>query len=232
MTYPTRYRPANPLRAAQHGSRLRPRLLGSPGSTWRLRAPSRHRKPDPQLALRGAAAPFPVRRRGHHQRDRRGPAHQLLLRPDRPAQEEGRQAARLRHRVDAGPHRGEQAHQPDPRPRGALAAGRLRRASRRPPPGCSTTGPTPTASGSSSSARSRRWRPPSTSPRWPASTATPGSRTSSARPTTRRTPACRASPFKMATGSRQDRRHGHAHRLAGAQQAAPTRRTPASPTPS
>ena len=31
---------------------------------------------------------------------------------------------------------------------------------------------------------------------------------------------------------RQDRRHGHAHRLADAQQAAPTRRTPASPTPS
>ena len=38
--------------------------------------------------------------------------------------------------------------------------------------------------------------------------------------------------FKMATGTRQDRGHGHAHRLAHAQQAAPTRRMPASPTPS
>ena len=52
----------------------------------------------------------------------------------------------------------------------------------------------------SSSARSRRWKRPSISPRWRGSTAMPGSRTLSARPTMTPTLAA-AIAFKMATGS-------------------------------
>ena len=54
----------------------------------------------------------------------------------------------------------------------------------------------PDASESSSSARSRPSKPSSTSPRSPGNSATPGSRTASARPTTPPTPACRASPSR------------------------------------
>ena len=42
-----------------------------------------------------------------------GPPQQLLLHPDRPPEEEGK-AARLRHRMDAGPDRGKQERQPHP----------------------------------------------------------------------------------------------------------------------
>jgi len=59
-----------------------------------------------------------------------------------------------------------------------------------------STGPTPSASTGSSSARSKRSRPPSTSPKSRQSSATTGSPTSCARPTPRRTPISTASPSR------------------------------------
>ncbi len=168
----------------------------------------------------GADAPLPLHRRGHHQRDRRRPPHQLLLRPHRQARRRRAQAARLRHRVDQGPHRGEQVHQPDPRPRRALAARAATSASRRPPRRLLAYWTDPDREqqalllpdrGPGDRHLPHRGRR--------ASTATPGSRTRSARRTTRPTPALPRIAFKMATGSRQDGRHGHAHRLAHAEQA-------------
>ena len=103
------------------------------------------------------------------------------------------QATELRHRMDPGPHRREQAGQPNPPPRQHLARGRLRRCHPdHRPPDCilDRSGP---ATRNSSFARSRLWTPPSTLPRSPENTVTPGSRTTCATPTTRPIPACHGS---------------------------------------
>ena len=106
------------------------------------RCPSSHREPDPQLAVRGADAAFPFDDDGHHRRDRRRPpAVSSYFVPIPAAKKKGKQLE-LRDRVDAGPHRGEQAHQPDPRAAWATGATAATSASRRRHGGCWTTGPT------------------------------------------------------------------------------------------
>ena len=123
------------------------------------------REPGHQLALRRADPPLPLHRRGHHQRDRRRPPDQLLLRPHRPAPEEGRQAASFDTEWTQDRIEENKLINQIRAPRRPVAAGRLSSASRPPRAACWPTGPTPTARRSSSSARSRPWRPPSTSPR-------------------------------------------------------------------
>ncbi len=139
------------------------------------------------------------------------------------AQARRRRAAQLvvRHRVDAGPDRGEQARST----RSASGSpiwrqGRLRRASRRPPRGCSHYWTDPDREKQLFFCQIEALETaiyltevaPQVRRRLDRERAPRGER--------RRQP--RALPriaFKMATGSRQDRRHGDAHRLAGAQQA-------------
>ena len=112
---------------------------------------------------------------------------------------------------------------------GARAATRRHPDDRR---ACSTTGPTPSARRSCSSARSRRSRRPSTSPRPPRSTATPGSRTSFATANDYVEPRLdRAwrSRWPPAPARRSSWRCSSPGRRSTS---SPTRRTPASPTPS
>ena len=124
---------------------------------------------------------------GHHRRDRRGAGAQRRTSSRSPQPEEEGQAAapstpsgratassendvinRIRERVDRWRQR------------------RLRRRHADDPPAARVLDAIRTASGSCSSARSRRSRPRSTSPRSPRSTATPGSRTSCATTNERR----------------------------------------------
>src|SRR5438067_1019706 len=69
---------------------LRTRSLAPDGTR-----PDRHREPHTELALRGAESAFPVRRRGHHRRDGRGPPRLLVLHAD-PQGQAPRRTARLR----------------------------------------------------------------------------------------------------------------------------------------
>ena len=144
----------------------------------------------------------------------------------------GAKQLQFRHGVDPGPHRGKQARQPHPPPRRAVAQGRLRRrdADHR-TLDCLLDRPRPREEALLLPDRSPRNRS-STSPRSPRNTATPGSRTTIREANDTSNPGLPRARLQDGDRLRQDRRHGHAHRLADAQQAAPTRRTPASPTPS
>ena len=95
-------------------------------SGTRTYEPSCHRKPSHQFAFRRADPPFQVYRRGHHRRDRRRPPAQFVFRAYRQAKEEGVQTASVRHGMDAGPHRRKQTRQRYPSPRRVMAQGRLR----------------------------------------------------------------------------------------------------------
>ena len=85
--------------------------------------------------------------------------------------------------------------------------------------GCSPTGRTPTARRSSSSARSKPSKRPSTSPRWPGSYGDAWIENALREANEHVEP--RPAPHRLQDGHRlrQDRGHGHAHRLADAQQA-------------
>ena len=160
-----------------------------------------HREPDPQLAVRRADAPLQVRRRRHHQRDRRRPPDQLVLRPDR---QRRRRRASSSCSTPSGRRtasRRTSSSTASAQRVGAVAPGRLRRrhADHRPPAGvldrsrpreAAVLLPDRSARNGDLHHRGRA-----------ESTATPGSRTTCARRTTRRTPACRAWRFKMATGT-------------------------------
>ena len=210
----------------QRASRRLRQYPSPPGLAARrraLRGRRRHREPDPQLALREPDAALQVRRRRHHQRDRRqagGPAATSSRSP-RPKQggeqltfdtewtadrlEENDDVNRIRSRVALWRRRRLAGHHArDPR--------LLEHWTR------------PDRERSCSSARSRRSKRSSTSPRSAKQVRhqTTGSRTTCAR---RRTTRTRPVPRRLQDGDRQrqDGRHVHAHRLAGAQQAPLTR---------
>ena len=161
---------------------------------------------------RRAGPAFPVRGRRDHQRDRRGRRSSSYFMPIARPKKKGKQLAFdtewTQDRIEEN-----KAVNRIRRTGQALAGRRSRRASRRPRASSCSTGPTPTASASCSSARSRPWRRSSTSPRSPGKSATPGSRTTPRRQRHHRTPA---PPRRAEDGDRlgQDGRHGHAHRLA------------------
>ena len=92
-----------------------------------------HRKPDPELAVREPARHFRFTDEGITNEIVEAAASAPTSSRS-PAQEEG-EATQLRHRMDPGPHRGEQDRQPHP-PTGRHLARRRIPASPRPPPGC------------------------------------------------------------------------------------------------
>ncbi len=186
---------------------------------------SRYSKSDHQLPLRRAPAPLPLHRRRHYQRAHFRPPHQLLFRPDRSAPQKGQgDAAADPRRLDRRPHRRKQNRQLHPPARQNLARRQLPRANphHRPPSRTLEAHrplPTPLLLPDRSPrnhhlhhrSRQKIWR----------------HRHRKRSPQFLRRTQSRALPHCLQNGHRlrQNRRHGHDHRLANSQQARqPTRR--------